>query len=238
MGEPRGSRCRVVELSVTVVIPALNEEESIGHVLAAIPAESVDEVIVVDGGSSDGTVALAEAGGARVVHEGLRGYGHACASGVAAARSDVVVFLDGDGADDPTQIPDLLAPILNGQADLVLGSRLGGEIAPDAMGWHQRFGNWLAAWLICRLYGLGLTDLSPFRAVGRQILLELGMEDMTYGWPTEMIVKAARAGWRVVEVPVRYRPRLGGRSKISGTVRGTTLATYHILSTIFRYVRG
>ena len=224
-------------MSVAGVSPALNEEESIGQVLAAIPAGAVDEIIVVDGGSSDGTVALAEAAGARVVHQPRRGYGRACASGVAAASSDVVVFLDADGADDPTQLPDLLAPILAGQADLVLGSRLAGERTPDAMPWHQWFGNWLAAWLIRRLYGLPLTDLSPFRAVGRQPLLRLEMEDMTYGWPTEMIVKAARAGWQVAEIPVRHRPRLGGRSKISGTVRGTVLATYHILRTIFCYAQ-
>jgi len=183
-------------------------------------------------------VTIAQAGGAQVVHERRRGYGRACAAGVAAAQGEVVLFLDADGADDPVQIPNLLAPILDEQADMVLGSRLAGEVAAGAMHWHQRFGNWLAAGLIRILYGLPLTDLSPFRAARRELLLGLEMEGMTYGWPTEMIVKAARQGWRVVETPVRYRPRLGGRSKISGTVRGTALATYYILWTIFRYARG
>jgi glycosyltransferase involved in cell wall biosynthesis len=225
-------------LSVTVIIPALNEEESIGQALAGIPADVVDEILVVDGGSSDGTVSIARAGGARVVHEPRRGYGRACATGVRAASGDIVLFLDADGADDPSQIPDLLAPMLGGRADMVLGSRLAGKIAPGAMPWHQRFGNQLAAWLIRRLYGLPLTDLSPFRAVDRELLLGLEMKEMSYGWPTEMIVKASRRGWHVVEIPVRYRPRMGGRSKISGTVRGTALATYYILRTIFRYARG
>jgi glycosyltransferase involved in cell wall biosynthesis len=225
-------------LSVTVIIPALNEEESIGQVLAGIPADVVDEILVVDSGSSDGTVAVAQAEGARVVHEPRRGYGRACAAGVRAASGDIVLFLDADGADDPSQIPDLLASMLGGRADMVLGSRLAGKIAPGAMPWHQRFGNQLAAWLIRRLYGLPLTDLSPFRAVDRELLLGLEMEEMSYGWPTEMIVKASRRGWHVVEIPVRYRPRMGGRSKISGTVRGTALATYYILRTIFRHARG
>lgn len=225
-------------MSVTVIIPALNEEESIGQVLAGIPADVVDEILVVDSGSSDGTVAVAQAEGARVVHEPRRGYGRACAAGVRAASGDIVLFLDADGADDPSQIPDLLASMLGGRADMVLGSRLAGKIAPGAMPWHQRFGNQLAAWLIRRLYGLPLTDLSPFRAVDRELLLGLEMEEMSYGWPTEMIVKASRRGWHVVEIPVRYRPRMGGRSKISGTVRGTALATYYILRTIFRHARG
>lgn len=221
-------QCR---LSVTVIIPALNEEESIGQVLAAlrqaqdtaIPTGVTDEIIVVDGGSSDGTAAIARAGGARVIHEPRRGYGRACAAGVAAAQGNVVLFLDADGADDPGQIPDLLAPILAGRADMVLGSRLAGEIAPGAMPWHQRFGNRLAAWLIRSLYGLPLTDLSPFRAVSRELLLELGMGEMTYGWPTEMIVKAARQGWRVVEIPRPLPPPAGRCGRRPGAKRGRRL---------------
>jgi glycosyltransferase involved in cell wall biosynthesis len=225
----------VGERSISVVIPALNEEASIAVVLAAIPLDAVGEIVVVDGGSSDRTVEIAQAGGARVICEPRRGYGRACAAGVVAVESDVIVFLDADGADDPMQIPELLAPILAGRADMVLGSRMSGEMAADAMPRHQRFGNWLSAWFIRRLYGLPITDLAPFRAVDREKLLSLEMSEMTYGWPTEMIVKAARRGWRVVELPARYRPRLGGRSKISGTLKGTLLATYYILWTIFRY---
>lgn len=225
-------------MSVSAIIPVLDEEESIGSVLGAIPQDAVDEIVVVDGGSTDDTIAIAQAAGARVFREPRRGYGRACAVGVERASGDIILFLDGDGADDPDQIPDLLAPIRSEEADMVLGSRLAGRMAPDAMPWHQRLGNRLAAHLIHRLYGLPLTDLSPFRAVRRESLLALGMEDMTYGWPTEMIVKAARNGWRIVELPVRYRPRLGGASKISGTARGTVLATYHILRIILSYAGG
>ena len=222
-------------MPVTVILPALDEEASIGQVLAEIPASVVDQVIVVDGGSTDNTVAIAKAAGATVIHEPRRGYGRACATGVHAAQGDVVVFVDADGADDPAQIPELVAPLTQGLADMALGSRLAGRVEAGAMPWHQWFGNWLSARLIRLLYGLPLTDLSPFRAVVRQRLLDLAMREMTYGWPTEMIVKAARRRWRVVEMPARYRPRLGGRSKISGTVKGTVLATCYILWTIFRY---
>jgi len=227
-----------MRMPVSVIIPAINEGENISSVLSAIPPGVADEVIVVDGGSTDDTVARAQAGGARIVTELRRGYGRACASGVGSAQGDVLIFMDADGADDPTQTPDLLAPILAGSADMVLGSRLAGEMAPGSMLWHQEFGNRLVAWLIRQYYGLRITDLSPFRAVKREKLSELGMVDMTYGWPTEMIVKAALRDWRVVEVPVRYRPRQAGRSKISGTLRGTVLATYRILCTVFRYSIG
>ena len=222
-------------MSVSVIIPALNEAQSICQVLQEIAAYAVDEVIVVDGGSTDGTAALARAMGARVFQELARGYGRACAAGADAARGEILLFLDGDGADDPRHIPDLLAPIQAGQADLVLGSRLTRVAMPVTMPWHQRFGNHLAARLIQWLYGVSLTDLGTFRAVRHTALLGLRMREMTYGWPTEMIVKAARRGLRITEIPVAHRPRLGGRSKISGTLPGTILAAYHILATILRY---
>lgn len=222
-------------MQTSVVIPTLNEEANIGEVLKELPMEFVSEVIVVDGGSQDRTPQIAAAGGAKVLLERRPGYGRACAAGAAHAAGDIVVFMDGDGADDPRQLPDLLRPIQEGQADMVLGSRLKMEITPGAMPWHQRFGNRLSAWLFRLLYGLPLTDLSPFRAIYREKLLALGTLEMTYGYPTEMIAKAARQGWRIVEVPVRYRPRSGGSSKISGTLRGTFLATYFILKTILQY---
>jgi glycosyltransferase involved in cell wall biosynthesis len=225
-------------MAVSVIIPAWNEAESIAAVLAEISPELVTEVLVVDGGSNDGTPHIAAQSGARVLYESRRGYGRACATGADAAIGDILVFLDADGADDPRHLPDLLAPIQAYTADMVLGSRLAGRIQPGAMPWHQRSGNWLSAVLIQQLYGLRLTDLSPFRAVRKSKLSELNMQEMTYGWPTEMIVKAARRRWRLTEVPVDYRPRLGGQSKISGTVKGTILATYFIMKVIARYAKA
>jgi glycosyltransferase involved in cell wall biosynthesis len=222
----------------SVIIPALNEAESILQVLEALPRQLLAEILVVDGGSTDGTPELVVSFGARLIQEPQRGYGRACAAGLAAAQGEIVVFLDADGADDPSVLPRLVQPIQEGKAELVLGSRLAGGITPGAMPWHQRFGNMLAAWSIHQLYGLALTDLSPFRAVDRQALLDLGMRDMTYGWPTEMIARAARFGWRIHEIPVPYRPRLGGRSKISGTLRGTVFAAHHIFAAILRYARA
>lgn len=222
---------------VNLIIPTLNEAQNIALVLSQIKNEVVTEIIVVDGGSSDETVAIAEASGARVITEPRRGYGRACDTGVKNAAGEIVVFLDADGVNDPAQVMDLITPITRGEADMVLGSRLSGNIAPGAMPWHQHFGNWLSARLITWLYGLPITDLGPFRAVERQKLLSLDLQDMTYGYPTEMIVKAARRGWRIKELPVDHYPRSGGKSKISGTIRGTFLATTHILSTIFRYVK-
>lgn len=223
-------------MTVCVIIPALNEAESIGVVLAAIPAGLAAEVIVVDNGSTDDTAVRALAAGARVVREDRRGYGFACAAGVAATQADIMVFLDADLSDFPEEMAALLAPIQSGQADLVLGSRfLAGNLSRSVMPQQQRFGNWLASRLMRRLYGLPVTDLSPFRAVRRDVLLALDMREMTYGWPTEMMVKAARRGYRLTEIAVRYRARYAGRSKVSGTVRGALLAAYYILGTTLRY---
>jgi glycosyltransferase involved in cell wall biosynthesis len=221
----------------SIIIPALNEAEGIGPVLRGIPKDFQAEILVIDGGSEDETIRIAEAEGARVILEPQRGYGRACAAGVKAARGEVLVFMDADGADDPGSLPHLLAPIKGGSADLVLGSRLSEGVVRGSMPWHQYAGNWLAAVLIRWFYELPITDLSPFRAVIREVLLDLEMQEMTYGWPTEMIVKAARQGYRIQEIPVRHHSRLGGKSKISGTLRGTILATYFILYTIFKYSR-
>jgi glycosyltransferase involved in cell wall biosynthesis len=220
---------------VVAVIPARNEEQAIGKVIAALPRDLVGQVIVVDNGSVDDTAAVARAAGALVVAEPRPGYGQACAAGVAAADgADVLLFLDGDYSDFPEEAPRLLEPILEAEADLVIGSRLRGRREPGALPPHQLFGNWLVSRLMSLLYGLRITDLGPFRAIRAELLASLGMREMTYGWPTEMMVKAARHGARVVEVPVSYRRRIG-RSKISGTVRGTILATYYILGVTIRY---
>jgi glycosyltransferase involved in cell wall biosynthesis len=228
-------------LNAAVIIPARNEEAPLPGVLAEIPGAIVDQIIVVDNGSTDSTAEVARTAGASVVCEHQAGYGYACAAGIRVAverGAQVLVFLDADGSFDPSQIPDLLAPIEAGQADLVLGSRPAGGMEPGAMPLHARLGNWLVARLMRLLYGLRITDLGPFRAIRADLLVQLAMREMTYGWPTEMMVKAARLGACVVEVPVYYRVRRGGRSKVSGTVRGTILATYFILFVTMRYAFG
>ena len=222
-------------MRVSVIIPTHNEAEAISRVLADIPANLVTEVLVVDSNSTDGTAEIAAKIGARVVPESRRGYGRACLTGLAQANSpDIVVFLDGDYSDRPSELPQLLAPILEGRADITTGSRLGKQNDRGALPWHAAFGNHLAASLIRLLYGLQLTDLGPFRAARAGVLHQLQLEQTTYGWAVEMILKGARSGFRVVEVPVSYFPRIG-KSKISGTVKGTIGAGWFILSLMVRY---
>jgi glycosyltransferase involved in cell wall biosynthesis len=223
---------------ITVIIPALNEAGNIRPLVAELlqAVAAPVQVIVVDNGSTDATAAEAVAAGARVVSEPRRGYGYACAAGTAAANdADVLAFIDGDFSFSPSELPALLAPILSGQADLVLGSRPLGGIAPGAMLPQQRFGNWLVSRTMNALYDLSLTDLGPYRAVRRSLLIDLHMQEMTFGWPAEMMVKAARRGARLVEVPVSYHSRRAGRSKVSGTLRGTLLAGWYILRVTLRY---
>jgi glycosyltransferase involved in cell wall biosynthesis len=220
---------------VSVIIPTHNEAQAIERVLADLPSDLTTEVIVVDSNSNDGTPEIAAKMGARVVQEPRRGYGRACLAGLATANApDLVVFLDGDYSDRPSELPILLAPIMENRADITLGSRLGKQCIPGAMPWHAVFGNRLAAGLIHILYGLKISDLGPFRAGRAEVLRSLALEEASYGWAVEMILKAALAGFRVVEVPVSYYPRIG-KSKISGTLKGTVGAAWFILSLIARY---
>ncbi|GGF44968.1 glycosyl hydrolase [Aliidongia dinghuensis] len=210
---------------VAVVIPTLDEEAPIGEVIRAVPRDVVDEIIVADSGSRDRTVERARAAGARVVEERQKGYGRACAAGAQAARDcDIIVFLDGDGSDRPEVVPVLLAPILAGTHDFVIGSRTRGEREPGSMNALQIAAGYLAGALTRLLYGVAYTDMCAFRAIRRDVLDRLRMREMTYGWNLEMQMRAARAGLRIVEIPVPHRRRIGGASKVSGTVMGTLKA--------------
>ncbi len=222
-------------MRVSVIIPTHNEAQSIGRVLADLPSNLVTEIIVVDSDSTDGTPDLARRMGAQVIQEPRRGYGRACLTGLANTQNpDVVVFLDGDYSDRPAELPNLLAPIIEGYADITLGSRLSGKSDRGALPWHQSFGNHLAAGLIRLLYRVKISDLGPFRAGRADVLRALALEEATYGWAVEMILKGAIGGFRIVEVPVSYYPRIG-QSKISGTLKGTLGAAWFILSRIVRY---
>jgi glycosyltransferase involved in cell wall biosynthesis len=219
---------------ISLVIPALNEESSLPLVLDALPEDVLHEIVVVDNGSTDATPRVARERGARVVEEPRRGYGSACLAGIAALDGpDVVAFLDGDFSDDPTELPRVLAPILAGRADLVIGSRMTGDRERGALLPQALFGNWLATFLIRLFWGVRFTDLGPFRAIRADSLHALRMADRDFGWTVEMQVKAAQRGLRCVEVPVSYRRRVG-RSKITGTLSGTVKASHKILATIFR----
>lgn len=223
-------------MRVSVVIPARNEDEGIGRVLADLPRTLVTEVIVVDGASTDQTRDVAAMFGARVLQQSRRGYGRACLTGLAHIdpAADVVVFLDADYSDRPAELPRLLEPIQMGRADLVLGSRLAGHRAAGALPWHSILGNRAAATLLRLLCGLTLTDLGPFRAARPAMLRALDLEEQTYGWPIEMLVKGAARGYRIVEIPVSYHPRIG-TSKITGTLRGSLGAAWCIFTGIVKY---
>lgn len=224
---------------VVVIIPAYNEENAVGKVLQDIPAGLVREVIVVNNNSNDNTKKIAAAYGATVIDELKQGYGHACLAGMAyvaamPVRPDIIVFLDADYSDHPEEMPQLLAPILSGQYDFVIGSRALGNREQGSMAQQQVFGNWLATFMMKRMYGIHFTDLGPFRAIRYDALLQLGMQDQTYGWTVEMQLKASKHKLRITEVPVAYRKRVGF-SKISGTLKGTVLAGYKIITTILKY---
>jgi len=220
---------------VAMVIPTLNEEEPIGEVIRAVPRDAVDEVIVVDSGSEDRTVECARDAGAHVIVEAQRGYGRACAAGARAARNcGIIVFLDGDGSDRPELVPLLLAPLLAGTHDFVIGTRTRAEREPGSMNALQIAAGYGAGALTRLLYGVAYTDMCAFRAIRREALDQLHMSEMTYGWNLEMQMRAARAGLRILEVPVAYRRRMGGASKVSGSVRGTLKAAVRIGLTFVR----
>ncbi len=225
---------------VAVLIPAFNEEDALPFVLATTPKQWVRHIIVCDNGSTDRTAEIARLMGATVVRATRRGYGSACLAGMAYLKQlpdveqpEVVVFLDADYADDPNDLPKVAEPVLNGSQDLVIGSRLLGEMEPGAMSLPQRFGNWLAPLLIRLFFGQRFTDLGPFRAIRWDKLQQLDVRDPDYGWTVEMQIKAALQGLRCSEVPVHYRRRVAGRSKVSGTIKGVILAGTKILGLIF-----
>jgi glycosyltransferase involved in cell wall biosynthesis len=224
-------------MKISVVIPALNEEEPIAAVVRNCLATGLPaEVIVVDNGSTDRTADRARDAGAKVVAEPRPGYGRACAAGVRAVSADceIVVFLDGDGADCPEFMDQLVQPILRDEQDFVIGSRTRGKREPGSMNFQQVFAGHVAGMLLRFLYGVRYSDMCPFRAIRRNALENLGMKEPTYGWNLEMQMRAARAGLRILEIPVDHRCRTGGESKVSGTLRGTFVAGTRIIATLFR----
>jgi glycosyltransferase involved in cell wall biosynthesis len=223
-------------VAYALIIPALNEAGSIGRLLSQVPPGLFSQIIVVDNGSGDGTAEMARAGGARVVREPRRGYGRACLAGLAEVlpETSAVAFIDADLSDDPADLEPLLASLERGPWDLVIGSRVLGTAEPGSLTPLQRFGNWLATRLIRRIWGVTFTDLGPLRALRMNALGQLGLRDPNFGWNVEMQAKAARLGLKVTEIPVRYRRRQSGKSKISGTLVGSIAAGAKILLTIYR----
>ena len=223
-------------MRISVIIPAFNEEQAIGEVVGAVPADRVHEIIVVDNGSTDDTAKRAVLAGARVIQESRPGYGSACLAGARAAiDADVLVFLDGDRSDDPKQLSSVVGPVLENRVDLVIGSRIHGALEKGAMPLHGRLGNRFIVFILRLLYRVNITDIGSFRAIRSQTLSDLKMEQMTYGWPVEMVVKAARKGLRIQSLPIRYRKRIG-KSKVTGTIRGTILATYYMFLVPLKYL--
>ena len=226
---------------VSVIIAALNEEEAITQVIDSVPQNVADEILVVDNGSTDRTAEVASTAGARVVKEWVPGYGRAFRTGLRSISSEceIVVFLDGDGSDYPEQMDRLVAPIIEGTADFVIGSRTRGSRESGSMNFHQVFAGYMVGFILRVLYGVRSTDMGPFRAIRRETLDKLNLHEETYGWPLEMQMRAAQARVRTLEVPVDYRRRAGGQSKIAGTVRGSVLAASRILITLARLaIRG
>ena len=223
-------------MHVSLIIPALNEAKCLDSLLAEVPVGLVDQLIVVDNGSTDSTSQVARKGGAFVIKEPRRGYGFACAAGTATAKGDVLVFMDGDGSFVPGELTNLLVPLAENEADLVLGSRMRNNSMLVAMPPLQRFGNYLFTWLLRKRFGLRLTDIGPYRAIRRELLLALDMQERTYGWPLEMIIKTACLHKPMVELPVTYRPRFAGQSKVSGTLRGSILTAYRYFRVTLRYI--
>lgn len=227
---------------IVVIIPAFNEENSVGKVVNDIPKDWVKEIIVVNNNSNDQTAVNAQNAGAIVIHEPVQGYGNACLKGMAYLvdhniTPDIVVYLDADYSDYPEQLIELVQPIINDKVDLVIGSRALGAKEKHSMTPQQVFGNWLATFLIKLIYKVQFSDLGPFRAVKYSSLLKINMQDKTYGWTVEMQVKAAKLKMKCIELPVDYRVRIG-KSKVSGTLKGTIMAGYKIITTIFKYSRG
>ena len=222
--------------SISVIIPALNEEEPIADVIRAIPREVAGEIIVVDNGSTDATAQRAQEAGARVVSCPVRGYGRACRTGLNAVSDEceIVVFLDGDGSDCPALMGELVQPIIDDTFDFVVGSRTRGRREPGSMNFQQIFAGRAAGLLLRLLYNVRYTDMCPFRAIRRSAVEAMKMREETYGWNLEMQMRAAQAGLRILEIPVAHRRRRGGESKVSGTLRGTLLAGTRILATLFR----
>jgi glycosyltransferase involved in cell wall biosynthesis len=221
---------------VSVVIPALNEAENIAAVVRELPWALIRECIVVDNGSTDSTAAEAAAAGARVVHLPQPGYGRACAAGAAVADngSHILVFMDGDGSDVPAEMGQLLDPIISGECDFVIGSRMRGNREPGSMLISQIFAGWLAGVLLRLLYRVRYTDMGPFRAITRAALSRLNMREQTYGWNLEMQMRAAQCGLRIREIPVSYRNRAGGVSKVAGSLTGSIRAAIRITQTLLR----